>query len=134
MATPWPARLRIAGRRSSPERGADVKFSEEDKRLIVDETCRPGQSPSAVARRYGIDLRLLSRWRRALRVGGSGAPTSFVSVSSGYPTGRPFMLLLNLPSPRYANGDVRLLVSKLRGGPNRAVFPDPMKSFPDERI
>src|SRR5215471_12650730 len=48
-----------------PRTGRRRPFS-EDKRLIVEETCRPGQSLSAVARRYGIDLRLLFRWRRAL--------------------------------------------------------------------
>jgi transposase len=60
--------------------GRRRQFSAEDKRGIVEETCRPGQSLSAVARRYGIDLRLLFRWRRALGVGGSAAPTSFVPV------------------------------------------------------
>jgi hypothetical protein len=60
--------------------GRQRQFSEEDKQRIVEETCRPGQSLSAAARRYGIDLRLLVRWRRALGVGGSAAPTSFVSV------------------------------------------------------
>jgi transposase len=60
--------------------GRRRQFSEEDKRRIVEETCRPGESLSAVARRYGIDLRLLFRWRRALGVGGSAAPTSFVPV------------------------------------------------------
>ena len=80
MATPManeaadrvPAVVTRTGRRR--------QFSEEDKRLIVEETCRPGQSLSAVARRYGIDLRLLFRWRRALGVGGSAVPTSLVSV------------------------------------------------------
>ena len=37
--------------------GRRRQFSEEDKRFIVEETCRPGQSLSAVARRYAIDLR-----------------------------------------------------------------------------
>jgi len=60
--------------------GRQRQFSEEDKQRFVEETCRPGQSLSAAARRYGIDLRLLVRWRRALGVGGSAAPTSFVSV------------------------------------------------------
>jgi len=39
-----------------PRTGRRRPFS-EDKHLIVEETCRPGQSLSAVARRYGIDLR-----------------------------------------------------------------------------
>jgi transposase len=63
-----------------PRTGRRRQFSAEDKRLIVEETCRPGQSLSAVARRYGIDLRLLFRWRRALGFGGSAAPTTFVPV------------------------------------------------------
>ena len=70
--------------------GRRRQFSEEDKRRIVEETCRPGQSLSAVARRYGIDLRLLFRWRRALGVGGSAAPTSFVPVEvTDNPPARP---------------------------------------------
>jgi transposase len=70
--------------------GRRRQFSEEDKRLIVEETCRPGQALSAVARRYGIDRRLLFRWRRALGVGGSVAPTSFVSVEvTDNPPARP---------------------------------------------
>jgi hypothetical protein len=45
-----------------------------------------------------------------------------------------FILLLNLPSARYANGDVRLSVLKLESGPNRSVFLDAVKSFPDQPI
>ena len=49
--------------------GRRRQFSEEDKRRIVEETCRPGQSLSAVARRYGIDLRLFPpRWMCLRRV------------------------------------------------------------------
>ena len=62
--------------------GRQRQFSEEDKQRIVEETCRPGQSLSAAARRYGIDLRLLVRWRRALGVGGSAAPTSLGQAHS----------------------------------------------------
>lgn len=70
--------------------GRRRQFSEEDKRRVVEETCRPGQSLSAVARHYGIDLRLLFRWRRALGVGGSAAPTNFVSVEvTDNPPARP---------------------------------------------
>lgn len=43
--------------------GGRRQFSEEVKERIVQETCRPGASVSAVARRYSIDLRLLFRWR-----------------------------------------------------------------------
>jgi hypothetical protein len=70
--------------------GRRRQFSEEDKRLIVEETLSTG--PVAVG--GGTPLRhrpgLLFRWRRALGVGGSGAPTSFVSVGvTDNPPARP---------------------------------------------
>jgi hypothetical protein len=40
-------------------------FSEELKQRIVMEASRPGASASEIARRYGLDLRLLRRWRKA---------------------------------------------------------------------
>lgn len=63
-----------------PPPGARRQFSEEVKQRIVQETCRPGASVSAVARRYGIDLRLLFRWRRAFGVELPPAQTRFVTV------------------------------------------------------
>jgi len=63
---------------SSP--GGRREFSEDVKRLIVKETCQPGASVSAIARRYGIGLRLLFRWRRALGVEPPPDRTAFVSV------------------------------------------------------
>ena len=42
------------------------KFSEADKRRIVEETTRPGASLSEVARRYGIAARVLFRWKQEL--------------------------------------------------------------------
>src|SRR5262249_56074706 len=50
------------------------KFSENDKRRIVEEAARPGANLSAVARRYGIAARVLFRWKQEL------APPVFVSV------------------------------------------------------
>lgn len=41
------------------------QFSDDAKRHIVAEACRPGASASDIARRYGLDLRLLRRWRKA---------------------------------------------------------------------
>lgn len=79
--------------------GRRRQFSEEDKRHIVEETRRPGQSLSGVARRYGIDLRLLFRWRRALGVGGSAEPTSFVSVEVTDIAAVPSQTLDELPGP-----------------------------------
>ena len=49
-------------------------FSQADKGRIVEETARPGASLSEVARRYGIDRRLLCRWKQEL------TPPAFVSV------------------------------------------------------
>jgi len=56
------------------------QFSEDAKRRIVAEASKPGGSMSGVARRYGIDLRLLFRWRRALGLEPSTAGASFLPV------------------------------------------------------
>jgi transposase len=48
----------VAGRR---------RFSEEDRRRIVDEASQPGASVSRTARRYGIAARVLFRWKEALK-------------------------------------------------------------------
>lgn len=56
------------------------QFSEEAKRRIVGEASRPGGSLSEVARRYGIDLRLLFRWRRALGLEPKTEPATFLPV------------------------------------------------------
>jgi hypothetical protein len=42
------------------------KFSEADKRRIVEEAMQPGASLSEVARRYGIAARVLFRWKQDL--------------------------------------------------------------------
>lgn len=42
------------------------KFSEADKRWIVEEAAQPGASLSAVARHYGIAARVLFRWKQEL--------------------------------------------------------------------
>jgi hypothetical protein len=51
------------------------KFSEGDKRRIVEEAAQPGAKLSEVARRYGIAARVLFRWKQEL----AAAPT-FVTV------------------------------------------------------
>ena len=43
------------------------RFSEEEKRRIVDEASQPGCSVSQTARRYGIAARVLFRWKEALK-------------------------------------------------------------------
>ena len=40
------------------------QFSDAVKQRIVAESCRPGASISDIARRYGLGLRLLFRWRK----------------------------------------------------------------------
>jgi len=42
------------------------RFSEADKRRIVEEASQAGANLSAVARRYGIAARILFRWKQAL--------------------------------------------------------------------
>ena len=42
------------------------KFSEADKRRIVEEAVQPGASLSEVARHYGIAARVLFRWKQEL--------------------------------------------------------------------
>ncbi len=66
------------------------KFSEADKRQIVEEAMRPGASLSEVARRYGLAARVLFRWKQELTT----AAPMFVTVqitdadtpSAGAPT------------------------------------------------
>ena len=43
------------------------RFSEDEKRRIVDEASQPGCSVSQTARRYGIAARVLFRWKDALK-------------------------------------------------------------------
>ncbi len=55
----------IPSARSTPP-GGRRRFSEADKRRIVEETEGPGATVSGVARRYGITARLLFRWKQEL--------------------------------------------------------------------
>jgi hypothetical protein len=57
-----------------PREGHRRRFGEADKRRILDEAARPGASVSEVARRYGIDRRILCRWKQEL------SPPAFVAV------------------------------------------------------
>jgi transposase len=56
------------------------RYSEEAKKRIVEETCYPGTSVSAVARRYGVAVSLLFRWRQALGVAPVTEGASFLPV------------------------------------------------------
>jgi hypothetical protein len=58
-------------------KGHRRRFSEADKRQIVEEAVEPGASLSEVARRYGIAARVLFRWKQELTL--TAAPV-FVAV------------------------------------------------------
>src|SRR5690242_1805211 len=45
------------------------RFTADEKRKIVEEATAPGQSVSAVSRRYGISPSMLFRWRRLAEEG-----------------------------------------------------------------
>jgi len=51
-----------SGRTTVPEPRRN--FNEADKKRIIEETCRPGNSVSGIARRYGIAPRLLFKWKQ----------------------------------------------------------------------
>ena len=57
-----------------PREGHRRRFDETDKHRILEEAVQPGASVSEVARRYGIDRRLLCRWKQEL------TPPAFVAV------------------------------------------------------
>jgi hypothetical protein len=57
-----------------PRAGHRRRFSQADKRRIVDEAAQAASSVSELARRYGIDRRVLCRWKQEL------APPAFVAV------------------------------------------------------
>ncbi len=69
----------IPSARSAPP-GARRRFSEADKRRIVEEACRPGASVSGVARQYGITARLLFRWKQELALAAK-TETTFLPVT-----------------------------------------------------
>jgi hypothetical protein len=49
-----------------PRKGHRRRFSEADKASILAEAARPGASAANVARRYGIDRRVLRRWKQEI--------------------------------------------------------------------
>jgi len=60
-----------------PRDGHRRRFSDMDKRRIVEEALRPGAGVAEVARHYGIDRRILRRWKQELAA--TPAPT-FITV------------------------------------------------------
>ncbi len=77
-AVPAPA-SHIPSTRSTPP-GKRRRFSEADKRHIVEEADRPGASVSDVARRHGIAVRQLFRWKQELAPAAK-AETTFLPVT-----------------------------------------------------
>jgi hypothetical protein len=57
-----------------PREGHRRRFSEADKRQILDQAAQDGTSAAEVARRYGIGGRVLRRWKQEL------APPAFVAI------------------------------------------------------
>jgi hypothetical protein len=57
-----------------PREGHRRRFGEADKRRILEEATQPSASVSEVARRYGINRRILCRWKQEL------TPPAFVTV------------------------------------------------------
>ena len=57
-----------------PREGHRRRFSEADKRQILDQAAQDGTSAAEVARCYGIDGRILRRWKQEL------APPAFVAI------------------------------------------------------
>ena len=45
------------------------RYSAEEKRRLLDEAEKPGESMSTVARRYGVSPSLLFSWRKAMEAG-----------------------------------------------------------------
>jgi transposase len=77
-AVPAPA-SHIPSTRSTPP-GRRRRFSEADKRRIVEEADRPDASVSDVARRHGIAVRQLFRWKQELGPAAK-TETSFLPVT-----------------------------------------------------
>jgi transposase len=63
-----------------PKSGRRRNFAETVKRRIVEHTCQPGMSVSAVARRYGIAVSVLFRWRRDLGLTPKAAEATLLPV------------------------------------------------------
>jgi transposase len=87
---PSQPRARLGTQFDAPP-GERRTFSEALKRQIVDESCQPTASVSAVARRYRIATAVLFRWRRAAGVAPAPTGTTFVPVQLAETgdTGRP---------------------------------------------
>jgi len=72
------------------------QFSKADKNRILAEIDRPGGSVSGVAKRYGISVPLLFRWKRELA---ASPRTTFLPVTVTDAPEQPAEALLSLPGP-----------------------------------
>jgi transposase len=95
-AVPAPA-SHIPSTRSTPP-GKRRRFSEADKRRIVEEADRPDASVSDVARRHGIAVRQLFRWKQELAPAAK-AETTFLPVTITDVPDRSAEILPSLPGP-----------------------------------
>jgi transposase len=75
-----PSSAAISSVKISSEPAGRRRFSEEAKKRIVEETCYPSASVSSVARRYGVAVSLLFRWRQALGVAPEPEESGFLPV------------------------------------------------------
>ncbi len=55
--------------KSSDNKARRRRFSPEEKRRLLDESVKPGESISTVARRYGISPSVMFGWRKAMEAG-----------------------------------------------------------------
>jgi transposase len=58
------------------------RWSVEEKLLVIGESCEPGESASAVARRNGVAPNLLYRWRRLMNQSGAAVGSDEPVVGS----------------------------------------------------
>lgn len=132
LSLPRPSAA-ISSVKVSGEPAGRRRFSEEAKKRIVEETCYPGVSVSAVARRYGVAVSLLFRWRQALGVvpvtEGAGflpvkiADEAVAGDTPGGTSAAPPSLIIERPAP----GIEIQLVGGRRVRFDRDVDPETMK-------
>ena len=94
-AVPAPTSYIPSARSASP--GRRRRFSEADKRRIVEEARRAGASVSGVARHYGIAARQLFRWKQELAA--AKTETTFLPVTVTDATAQPTAVPRSTPLP-----------------------------------
>jgi transposase len=87
----------IPSARSAPP-GSRRRYSEADKRRILEEADRPGASVSGVAKQYGITPRLLFRWKQELAPAAK-TETTFLPVTITDAGERPVEVPSVMPEP-----------------------------------